>query len=297
MEQRIPLMILPEVITRPLSHLLLGVGHKIARFMPGLAYDIEESGLDTRPSVYATNALVHALFFFTLFFGMLFVLTYKVTGRTLTDSLELSFLSAGGIFLLMLVVLLKYPGIIAGKKAEQIDSQLIFALKDLLLQVGSGVSLYNGFVNVAKAGYGLVSVEFERASRSIAAGMPMAQALERMAVESKSAFLRRTIWQLVSTLKAGASIKGALRTIIDDLTLVQRSKIEDYARELNLWTLVYMMFAVAIPTIGAVMLVILSSFGGANISRGLFVGFLVGCVFVQCALIGFVKSRRPVVSV
>jgi flagellar protein FlaJ len=290
-------MVLPERFTAPLSKWFLGLGYRVAIMKPGLKYDIRQSGLATTPTEYAAKALMHSIFFFFLFFGLFFVLNYRVTERTPGVSIFLSLVLGFGIGLILLVVLLRYPKIAAGKRAEQINNHLIFALKDLLLQVGAGVSLYNSFVNVSRAGYGLVSEEFERAARSISTGMPMTQALERMAMQSKSDFLKRTIWQLVNTLKAGASVKGALRTIITDLTSEERSKIADYARELNLWALVYMLFAVAIPTIGAVLLVILSSFAGVGISKGMFIAFLAICVMVQYALIGLVKSRRPLVTV
>ena len=122
-------------------------------------------------------------------------------------------------------------------------------------------------------------------------------ALEKMASSTSTDFLRRAVWQIVNTLKAGASLKGALRSIIDDLTAEHKNRIRDYSRELNLWSLMYMLFAVAIPTIGATMLVILSSFAGIGVSRGMFIAFLALNFALQFILIGFVKSRRPVVDV
>jgi flagellar protein FlaJ len=201
------------------------------------------------------------------------------------------------LFLLFLIVLARYPRVLAGKKAEQLDKNLIFALKDLSLQVSSGVSLYNALVNVSNSGYGLVSREFGKAAKSVYAGVPMNTALENMAIESKSEYLRKTIWQLVNTLKAGASLKGALQSIIRDLTSDQRAKISSYAKELGLWSLVYMLFAVAIPTIGATMMIVLSSFAGIGITKGIFILFLAITLVVQYILIGLIRTRRPMVHI
>jgi len=295
--QRVPLLYLPDSAVNKLRPYLIGLGSRLASVVPGIEYDVEQSDLNVTPAEYVSRVLSNALAFFLFFFIFLFSLSVFGAGKEIRESLSISLGINAGFTLLLLVVLLRYPKIMAGKKGERINKYLVFGLKDLLLQVGAGVSLYNGLVNVSRAGYGQVSLEFEQVAKNITTGMPMNTALERMALQSNSDFLKRTTWQLINTLKAGASVKTALRTIIDDLTAEQRRKIADYARELNLWTLVYMIFAVAVPTIGSVMLVILSSFAGLGVTKGMFIAFLVLLAFVQYALIGFVKTRRPMVIV
>jgi len=76
----------------------------------------------------------------------------------------------------------------------------------------------------------------------------------------------------------------------------QKGKIMNYARELNLWSLIYMMFAVAIPTIGSTMMVILSTFAGFGVSKQMFVSFIALCFAIQFIMVNFVKARRPVVQ-
>jgi flagellar protein FlaJ len=295
MSQKIPLMIIPLAIAMKISRRLTGLGKRLAGFIPGLKYELRETDIDLTDAEYVAACLVNCFAMLVLFFGLFFALTYLIQAKGLEYSLFLSGLLSAVFFFLFFVVLIRYPGVLAGKKAEQVDKNLIFALKDLSLQISSGVSLYNALVNISKSGYGVVSKELEKVAKSVSTGTPMNAALESMAVESKSEYLRKTIWQLVNTLKAGASLKGALQTIINDLTVDQRTKIRNYAKELNLWSLVYMLFAVAIPTIGSTMLIILSSFAGIGVTKGLFIAFLVGAVVVQYIIIGLIKTRRPVV--
>lgn len=296
MTQKIPLMIIPLEVSKKLSKPFLGIGSWLSGLFSGVKYNIEQSDVNEEPEQYFTNALLNSILFFFIFFLLLFSLMFYAKNESLNPSLlksiEYSFL----VFALIFLILIKYPRILAGKKAELLEKNLVFALKDLLLQVTSGVSLYNGLVNISKSNYGQVSIEFEKAAKAVNSGKPIEQALEEMTATTSSEFLRRVVWQLVNTLKAGASLEGALRTIIDDLSSDQKSRIRDYARELNLWSLVYMLFAVAIPTIGAVLLIILSSFAGFGISKGIFVSFIAINFAVQYIIIGFVKSRRPVVN-
>jgi len=290
---RVPLMLIKG---RAFSKPFKGFTKIIDRVVPGLGYDLQESDIEYNKTEYVASSVVNSLLFFILFFALLAFLKFTQGAgllRAIAEGLGYGIV----IFLLIFAVLLKYPKIIAGKKAELVDKHLLFALKDLQLQVTSGITLYNGMVNISKAGYGQASKEFERAAKAINTGTPMTDALERMALESKSEFLKKTTWQFINTIKAGASLKSALSTLIRDLTLDQRDKIKRFAAELNLWVLVYMLFAVAIPTIGATLLVILSSFAGFDVTRGAFISFVVVCFIVQGILIGFVKTRRPVVII
>ncbi len=292
---KIPLMLVPYELSLKLSRPIIGVGTAISKIYPGFEYDLRESDIEETPGKYVAASLITSFLMFIIFFSLMLFLNLN-KAKPWPYSLGIACAYGFAMFFMFLVILMKYPSILARKKAELIDKNLIFALKDLLLNVSSGVSLYNAMVNVAKSNYGEVSKEFEEAVRSINTGTSMEKALEHMASSSKSEYLRKTMWQLVNTMKAGASVKGALKNIIDELTIDQRGKIRNYSQELNLWSLLYMMFAVAIPTIGATMLVILSSFAGFEITPITFISFIVITVLVQLALIGLIKSRRPIVQ-
>jgi len=54
------------------------------------------------------------------------------------------------------------PKVQARKIAENIDRDLVFALKDMQLQISSGVPLYDAMRNVAQADYGRVPVNLIR---------------------------------------------------------------------------------------------------------------------------------------
>ena len=289
-------MIIPLKISRKLSSRLRGIGKLFLRFFTGLDGNLKETDIELDGAEYITISLLNSGAMSLLFSSLLFSLVFFVQSKTLMESLLIGMGSGAGIFLLFYIILVTYPKILAGKKAEKVDKNLLFALKDLLLQISAGVPLFNAFINIVNSSYGEVSEEFEKTARSINAGMPLENALERMAIETKSEYLKRTVWQLLNTIRAGASLKGSLKTIIDELTLDQRSKIRDYAQELNMWSLVYMLFAVTIPTIGLTMIVVLSSFAGFDVNQATLVMFVIGDISVQFVLIGFVKSRRPLIQ-
>jgi archaeal flagellar protein FlaJ len=291
--KHIPLLFIQnDFFSRPFR----GIAARIANVFSNVKYDIEQADIDTDIVDYFSKILVNIFAFFIFFLSLIFSLNYFIQGQEFKPSILNALLYSFVILSLLFIVYIRYPKIAAGKKAEQLDRHLIFALKDLMLQISSGVSLYSGLVNVSRSGYGIVSEEFTKISKLVNAGMPIERALESMALKTSSEFFRRTVWQLINTIRAGASVQGALKSIVTDLTIEQTSKIRDYARELNLWSLIYMMFAVAVPTMGATLLVILASFAGAGISKTMFIAFLGINFALQYIIIGFVKSRRPIVN-
>lgn len=287
-------MIIPQHKGKRLYKRLIGPGRKLAGIFH-IEEHMKESGLDIQPGEYIALSLVNALVFFLVLFPV-FSWVFLIRLGLLTQALAMGFSVGFGIAFMFFMVFARYPKIIAGKKGERIDKSLVFVLKDMMLQITSGVSLYNSMINIANSNYGEVSQEFEKSVKRIDSGMSIDKALEELALESKSEYLRRTVWLILSTLRAGASLKGALGTIINDLTMDQHSKIRSYAQELNMWSLIYMLFAVAIPTIGITFMIILSSFAGMGINEVSLLMFISLSVMVQFVMIGFVKSRRPLVE-
>ena len=92
-------------------------------------------------------------------------------------------------------------------------------------------------------------------------------------------------------------MEGVLREMVKDLTVDRKNRIRNYANELNLMVLVYMLFAVVIPTIATTLVIVLGPFMGVNMGPRVFYIILPVCFFVQVALMEFVKSRRPVVYI
>lgn len=293
MSSRIPLAVIGQ---GKFSKIFIGIGEKLSKYFLNLKYDLRKSSLDVEDKDYiavaVANFISYFIFFLALFFGLMFIAQHKPLAESLLRAAAFSAL----ISILMFVVIIKYPKIIAGKKAELIDKHLTFALKDMALQISSGVSLYNSMVNISNSTYGEVSMEFARTVKKISSGTPVEKALQTLAVESSSEFMRRTVWQLINTIKVGASLKGSLRAIITELTMNEKEKIKSYSRELNMWVLAYMLFAVAVPTIGTTVMMILAGFAGYNMTKEMFVLFLLINFAIQYILIGFVKYRRPVVN-
>jgi len=274
---------------------------------------LEVIGSDVEKGEYVAVSIANALAWALIIFLLLFALSYAKGTITLKETggeglEELSFL--GGLedlvdasrwviigsmlaFFVFFSLFSYYPRILARKIVEDVDKDLVYALKDLLLQISSGVPLFDAMVNISKSGYGVISKEFRRTVQDINAGEMQERALEKMALRTESEFLRRTIRQILTALKSGASLQAALKSVIKNLQQFQYSQVKSYTYELNLWVLLFIIISVAVPSLGITLLVVLSTFGGVSIDEGFILGLVAFCIFCEVALVEFIKSRRP----
>jgi flagellar protein FlaJ len=291
----VPFMIInPSYCKRRLGY-MRNLGKSLSEKFPNLKNNLKTLGVDAEPGDYMLSALMSALFLSVLFAVLVFALSHYME-NPMDRSLLTAIGTLVGMFVLILFIFIKYPSIQAKKKAQEIDKHLMFALKDLLLHTASGASLYNALVSVARSNYGEASEVFHGVAKEINSGTSTDMAFERLAKRTESEYLKKVLWQLVNTLRAGGNLKDALSTIVRELITTQRANIVGYANELNLWSLIYMIFAVAAPTIGLTMMIILVSFVDIGINKAAMLMFIALTLMIQIDIISLIKSRRPMVE-
>jgi len=310
---RMIFFIVPSGLAAWLARPFRGLGERLAEGFPGLGYDLKLAGSEYGLGEYLIISLINAFAWAVLMLLLVFVLFFTRGMMTPVETVlafaspdamlaflvrqKVALLPPAVTFVLLAVFFTRYPRIIAGKIVEAVDRDLIYALKDLMLQINSGVSLFNAMRNVSRSGYGNVSDEFAKVVQDISTGEGQDKALEKMALRTESEFLRRTIWQIVTALKAGASLQGALYSVVQALHQYQSQNVKSYIQELNLWILLYIMASVAIPSLGVTLLVVLSTFGGIGVNEWFIISLLAACFISQVMLIEFIKIRRPVLRV
>lgn len=290
----------PYALVHPLFFRLRGISGFFSRLFPDLDSTLTKARMDFTVEDYVSYSLINYFCYAVVFGGLLAFIGFNSRNPLFSgDVVRSSLIGFVGFFTLlaMLVVLMSLmPKMQAKRISKNTDKMLLYAMKDLLLQVSSGTSLYASMVVIAESNYGEVSRFFDRAVRKINVGLPMKDVLESMIAQTDSEYMKRALWQMITSLRAGADLRRTLGSVIEELNNDQKNQIMSYSRESNLWSLFYMLFAVAIPTIGSTMLVILSTFAGFGLSRVSFIVFIVVCFFIQILLVMFVKTRRPVVQ-
>ncbi len=292
---RIPLMIIQPDRAVQITGRFRGITKRVSDAFPGLRINLIGIGAGVEADEYVAASILSTLLYGMLLSSLVFTLLF-ILGAYMEQTVILSLIAGLIITVLLFTVFLLYPGILAGKKAEEIEKDLVFALKDMLLEVNSGATIYGAMVEVAKSGYGRVSEEFDRVVRQVNVGASVEDALEDLALKTTSEHFRNSIWQLVNALKSGSDMENAIKELIKNLTTEQRMKIRNYAQELNIMVLLYMLFAVVIPTIVTTLVIVVGPFMGLALGPEAFYIILPTSLFIQIALVEFIKSRRPVVQ-
>jgi archaeal flagellar protein FlaJ len=141
--------------------------------------------------------------------------------------------------------------------------------------------------------YGEVSVEFQRIVKRVNSGIPEVDVLAEASRTIPSEQFRKVLWQISNAIKVGSDVSDALRSILDDLMKEQINKIHKYGQELSPWTMMYMMGAVILPSLGITMLIVITSFLNVFIPKLILPVILLALIIFQVFFMNFVASRRP----
>jgi len=206
-------------------------------------------------------------------------------------SLLVAFVFAGFIFINQT----SYPRIYNLKKTRDVERNLIPALQDMLVQLESGVPVFQIIANISISNYGFVSYEFKKAVNEINSGISQIDALESLIKRNSSTYFKRILWQLSNGLRSGSDMSIVLKDIIDNLNKEQAIQIQSYGSKLNPLIMFYMLITVILPSLGITFLTIISSM--LNLSSFLvemmFVTVFVFVILMQIMFLGLIKTRRP----
>ena len=285
-------MLFPLGKIRKLNRRFLWVGSKLDVIFYSLKYDLIDADIGADAQEYLTASFISAAIYLMLgaFFGLLLANFRGISGQPV-------FLISAGIgiffFALFFALHILYPRIIAKQKSAEIDESLIFALNNIMIQLSSGIGLYDAMANASKAGYGIVSNEFGKIVDDINSGMGELKAIEKAALKSKSDYFKKALWQVITSMRSGASLYGALGSVVESLNRKQSRAIRNYSAELNLWILIFLLGAAAIPSLGITFVIMLSALGGASIKEIDLIFIAIGALLFQVFVIGLVRTRVP----
>lgn len=289
---KIPFSLLPLDFLKKLSGIFLGLSEKIKDNFPSLNINIEQSEIKISALEYISMCITASIVFF-IFINIIFSIFLFLIG--IENALFFSILVSIPITLFIFIQQMLYPKLIAGRKIRNIEKNLLPALQNVLVQLNSGVPLFNVLVSISNEDYGEVSKQFAVAVKKINAGMHQVEVLDQIATHNPSLYFRRAIWQLVNGMKSGADIGIVIKQIIASLSEEQLIQIQKYGGQLNPLAMFYMLITVILPSLGITFLIVLSSFIATSefATKLIFWGMYFFVFFFQIMFIGIIKTRRP----
>jgi len=263
---------------------------RIAHLFPTLKYELHRAGMHETTENFVKRAFMLALYS-SFGFGLFFFLILSKTSISLW---YVPLIMIGGLLLIFRFIIAT-PSAYIKKRGGQIDKEIIFTGRALIIQLDSGISLFNAMTSVAK-GTGIIAEEFRTIVTKVKMGTHIEKALDEAVEETSSENLRRLIWQILNSLKTGSDVTEALSAVLEQISREQIIQVETYGRKLNPLAMFYMMIAVILPSLGITIGLILVSMVGVEIPMIILVSIALFMGFVQFMFISMVKNIRPPVE-
>lgn len=281
--------LMPAMAFRKGAYALRGIGAYAAS--PFLRLSLKQAGIEFSAEEYAGMCIFSSLFYFALTGAA----AWFFAGLYGFGSPVLAGLGIGamfGIFIFFSNIAL--PRAINNRRVVRAEKSLIPALRDMVVQVNSGIPLFEIMANLSRGKYGAISDVFRKAVKDISAGKPETGVLEAIAESTPSIHFRRVIWQVVNAMKTGAPIAKVLENALGTLYEEQSIQIQKFGSNLGGLAMFYTLVAVIAPAIFLTMSIVVSMF--FRMSQPQFVLFffvmLLAVLFMQVFFLGLIRVRR-----
>jgi pilus assembly protein TadC len=181
------------------------------------------------------------------------------------------------------------------KRQKEIDKEVLFAGRYLLIKLYSGKPLLNALIDTTKS-YGVASKYIKEIVDDIDTGSSIEKALENAMRYSPSEKFRKILFHVNNALRLGIDVTKPLRSVLDEIIKEQELEITGYGKKLNTIVIFYMISAIVIPSIGMTLFIILSSFINFAVTFNHFLLVIFFIMIMEFLFIALFKTIRPAVN-
>ncbi len=230
----------------------------------------------------------------TIFMGIMLFFVFS------KDKLAGLIIPVGTILIMKIIydVNLRIADVQILKRGKDIDKEVLFAGRFLLIKLNSGQPLINAIFEASQS-WGVANKYFKEIVRDIELGTPLEQSLENAAKNSASEKFRRILYQISGAIKTGVDVTRTLTSILDEISDEQFIEIQRYGKKLNSITMFYMLLAIILPSLGMTMAVVMMGMISelSSLSEYIFWIFGILLIFLNLMFVGMFKSARPNVNI
>ncbi|MFA5412485.1 MAG: type II secretion system F family protein [Candidatus Micrarchaeia archaeon] len=259
-------------------------------YYPNMRKKLTMAGISTSPDDFLNGVVISTL----LGAVTLTVLTFLFLSSINADVIWLAPLSLVYIFICYQYFML-YPDVKITKRKRDIDYELVFAGRHLLIALKSGMPLFDSLVGVSK-GYGAVSEEFNRIVEKVTLGMSMTQAIREVIQNCPSNDYNRIMLQIANAINSGSDVADSLEVVLNQVFREQVIALKAYGQKLNPLVMFYMIFGIIFPSLGLAFAVILLSLIGSTrfgIDASILLLVFAMISIIQFLFLAMVESSRP----
>jgi len=245
------------------------------------------------PDVFIQRTLISAIY---VSLGIAFIL-FLFFARSLEGAgiVMLLLIAVPFLFMFSFFYFFQFPSVKIKKLDREVNKEIIFAGRFLVVELESGVTLYGAMKNLAK-NYPAVGYYFNEIIIKVDIGTTLESAISETIDVCPSHSLTKILWQISNSLKTGGDVAEPLNSVIETLIKEQQILVNEYAKKLNPLAMFYMLIAIIMPSLGVTLLTIISIFVGLKLN--LVILLLIACAngFIQFMFVAMINSIRPPVE-
>jgi pilus assembly protein TadC len=258
----------------------------LAGHLPDLRFKLAQARIDETPEEYVRKTL----FISALMTGCVALILFGFSKSPMAILLAIIMFPA------VFFYFLHRADAAVSKIQKEISKEIVFAGRFLIIELDSGVPMYDAFSNIAR-NYETSGKYFGEVIRRVDLGTSMEEALNEAVQLSPSNDMRRIFWQILNALKTGSKVAPALGSVVDQIVREQQISVKEYGRKLNPMAMFYMMIAIIVPSLGTIMLIVLATFIGLEMGALIFSLIIALNIIVQFMFLTMIKAQRPPVDI
>jgi archaeal flagellar protein FlaJ len=254
---------------------------------------LKKANLNTDTELFLKKTFFSAFYVSSGMMFILFMLLVKaIPGNDLFVLLIVGFPL---ICLFMFFYFFQLPSVKINRIDREINKEIIYAGRFLLVELESGVTLYDAMRNMSRS-YPVVGAYFKQIIDKISIGTSIEDAVTESLELSPSPCLTKILWQISNSLRTGSDVAAPMKTVIETLIREQQIMVGEYARKLNPLAMFYMLIAIIVPSLGVTMLTIISIFAGIKLDLPILLSIAGVIGFMQFMFVAMIQSIRPPVD-
>lgn len=262
----------------------------LLQYFPNLKKKLALAAMPDHPSAFLEKVVISTIYI-SLGFALLLAAVFNIFYVSV-------FFSIAAFPLILAVVfsyLMLYPEAKTIRRQREIDAELVFAGRHVLIALRAGMPLFDCLVGTS-SGYGAVSEEFRKIIDKVNLGVPMGQAIREAGTSSPSRAFSRITMQLTNAISSGADVASSLEVVLNQVAREQAIALKAYGQKLNPLMMFFMIFGIVFPSLGiafAIILLSLVSGGVLGITPVslLYITLVIG--LVQLIFLSIIESARP----
>ncbi len=268
----------------------IGFGDRMVSFFPDLKKRLKIANLNRTPAEYITQILNTSFIYSVIFTILLFFIFKKA---------KLPLLLLLPIFVTLLILFFCYHMLLIKirilRMGREIDKEVIFIGRYLLIKLYSGKPLLNSLIEISNS-RGIAGKYIGEIVKNINTGSSIENALSNAMTNSPSIKLSKILFHINNALKLGIDVTKPLESVLQEITKEQWIEIKRYGQKVNSLVIFYMIAAVVLPSLGMVLFTVIGSLVSLIIDMRIFLVILFFVTMIQLIFISLFRVIRPTID-